>query len=89
MAQGPARLAGLHRKGRLAPGYDADLVVFDPEAEWTVDPSRLHQRHAVTPYAGLALRGRVLRTFVRGVCVYDDGEFPGPPRGQWLRRGPG
>lgn len=89
MAQGPAHLAGLHRKGRLAPGCDADLVVFDPEDEWTVDPSRLHQRHAVTPYAGLALRGRVLRTFVRGVCVYDNGEFPGPPRGQWLRRGSG
>jgi allantoinase len=87
MAQRPARLAGLHRKGRLAPGYDADLVVFDPDAEWIVDASHLHQRHPLTPYAGLALRGRVLRTFVRGVCVYENGEFPGRAAGQWLRRG--
>jgi allantoinase len=89
MALGPARLAGLDRKGRIAPGCDADVVVFDPDEEWTVDASRLHQRHPVTPYAGLALRGRVRRTFVRGNCVYENGEFPGPPVGRWLRRASG
>jgi allantoinase len=87
MAQGPARLAGLSRKGRLAPGYDADMVVFEPDATWTVDAGRLHQRHPVTPYAGLALRGKVRRTFLRGVCVFDDGRFPVPPGGIWLRQG--
>lgn len=86
LAQGPAHLAGLNRKGRIAPGYDADLVVFDPNDEWTVDPGRLHQRHPVTPYAGLALRGKVLRTFLRGTCVYEEGRFPAPPGGTWLRR---
>lgn len=86
LSQGPADLAGLHRKGRIAPGYDADLVVFDPGPEWTVDPGRLHQRHPVTPYAGLALRGKVLRTFLRGTCVYEEGRFPAPPGGTWLRR---
>jgi allantoinase len=86
LAQGPAHLAGLHHKGRIAPGYDADLVVFDPAAEWTVDPGRLHQRHPVTPYAGLALRGKVLRTFLRGTCVYEEGGFPAAPGGRWLRR---
>ncbi len=89
MCREPARLAGLDRKGRIAPGCDADFVVFEPDATWTVEAARLHQRHPVTPYAGLALRGKVRRTFVRGVCVYEDGRFPGPPTGSWLRRGGG
>lgn len=86
MSQRPADLAGLGRKGRIAPGSDADFVVFDPEQSWTVDLRALHQRHPVTPYAGLALEGRVLRTFVRGMCVYDGERFPEPVRGRWLRR---
>lgn len=86
LSQGPAHLAGLTRKGRIAPGYDADLVVFDPGHGWTVDAERLHQRHPLTPYAGLALRGKVLRTFLRGICVYEEGRFPAPPGGTWLRR---
>jgi len=86
MSRHPALLAGLNRKGRIAPGYDADLVVFDPDARWTVDPRALRQRHPVTPYAGLALEGRVLRTFVRGMCVYDGDRCAEPGRGQWLTR---
>lgn len=87
LAQGPAHLAGLRHKGRLAPGCDADLVAFDPDVEWTVDPARLHQRHPVTPYAGLALRGKVLRTYLRGSCVYVEGRVLGAPGGVWLRPG--
>jgi allantoinase len=86
MSRHPALLAGLTRKGRIAPGGDADLVVFDPDGRWTVHPQSLHQRHPVTPYAGLALRGRVLRTFVRGMCVYDGVRCSEPARGRWLVR---
>ena len=86
MARHPASLAGLSRKGRIAPGCDADLVVFDPDALQPVNPETLRQRHRVTPYAGLALRGRVLRTLVRGMCVYDGDRFPAPARGQWQAR---
>ncbi|HET9706924.1 MAG TPA: allantoinase AllB [Gemmatimonadales bacterium] len=86
MSRHPALLAGLTRKGRIAAGCDADLVVFDPDRGWTVDPQTLRQRHPVTPYAGLALRGRVLRTFVRGMCVYDGARCVEPARGRWLVR---
>jgi allantoinase len=67
MAQRPAELAGLDaRIGRIAPGADADLVAFDPEATWTVDAARLRQRHPVTPYAGRTLDGRVVRVWRGG-----------------------
>ena len=67
MSAAPARLAGLEGvKGAIAPGADADLVVFDPDAEFVVDATRLRQRHPLTPYAGRTLRGRVERVFRRG-----------------------
>jgi len=78
MAEQPARLAGCDgRKGRLAAGYDADLVVFDPDDEFTVSEDRLHYRHAMSPYLGETLRGTVKKTYVRGKLVFDSGEFPG------------
>ncbi len=72
MSAAPAALAGLgERKGRIAEGFDADLVVWDPDADFVVDPARLHQRHKRTPYAGRSLFGTVLTTFVRGERVWD------------------
>ena len=86
MSDRPAQLAGCdHRKGKLATEYDADFVVFDPEAEFTVTEDRLHHRHAVSPYLGEKLRGVVKRAYLRGNIIFCDGEFPGGPLGQEFR----
>jgi allantoinase len=86
MCREPARLAGLTRKGEITAGDDADLVVWDPEAEFTVDARSLQHRHAITPYDGLRLRGTVERTYLRGHRVYERGRpFPAPS-GQLLSR---
>jgi allantoinase len=85
MCRAPARLAGLEaRKGAIAPGKDADLIVWDPDAESSVDPAALYHRHPVTPYAGLRLRGRVATTFVRGKTVLWEGRCAAEPHGQAL-----
>jgi allantoinase len=87
MAEGPARLAGCEtRKGRVAKGFDADFVVFEPEAEFIATDDGLFYRHRVSPYLGERLRGVVKATYLRGNCVFDDGEFPGEPNGRELRR---
>ena len=84
-SQGPARLAGLSgRKGVIGRGADADLVFWDPEAEFTIDPANLYHRHPVSPYAGMAVRGRVVKTILRGEAIFDDGECGGIPRGRFV-----
>jgi allantoinase len=88
MSSGPVRLAGLEgHKGAISAGYDADIVVWNPEKRFLVRPKMLHHRHTLTPYANHALRGVVEATFLRGEMIYDRGRFLGTPRGALLRRG--
>jgi allantoinase len=83
MASAPARLAGFEgRKGGLVAGADADLVVFDDAAEWTISESDLRFRHKLSPYVGVAARGRVRETWLRGQLVFSVGVFSGAPRGK-------
>jgi allantoinase len=87
MCYGPARLAGLQgRKGAIAVGCDADLVVFDSEAKFRVDAEALHHRHKLTPYAGRELTGVVEATFLRGQKVFERGAFADSAIGHVLRR---
>ena len=76
MSRRPAQLAGLqHCKGQLKPGYDADLVIWNPDATFIVEPSIIHHKHKLTPYNGRTLHGVVETVFVRGQKVYDHGQF--------------
>ena len=86
MSERPANIAGLsERKGSIARGLDADLVVWEPEAAFTVDGRALHHRHKLTPYDGMPLRGAVRETWLRGERIYDRGDFPHPARGVLIR----
>ncbi len=83
MSTAPAELAGIaHRKGRLAPGFDADLLILAPEESFTVTPAHLHFRHPITPYLGQELTGVVKRTILRGQTIFGDGAFPTPGMGR-------
>jgi dihydropyrimidinase len=85
----PARIMGLSpRKGEIAPGADADLVLFDPEARWTCTASALHMRTDFSPYEGFELRGRVRRVLLRGRTVVEDGRTLVDRSGRWLSRLP-
>ncbi|SHJ60382.1 allantoinase [Hymenobacter daecheongensis DSM 21074] len=87
LSENPAKLAGQsHRKGRIAKGYDADLLVLDPENSFRVTESLLHHKHKVSPYLGLELRGVVEQTFLGGQLVYQRPEFVQLNQGQLLTR---
>ncbi|MEV7012121.1 allantoinase AllB [Streptosporangium sp. NPDC051022] len=83
MAERPAEVAGLSRKGRIAPGHQADFCVFAPDRVFTVDQDRLHHRNPVTPYHGRRLTGVVRGSWLRGVRI----DIDGPPQGRLLNRG--
>lgn len=88
LCEAPARLAGLDRqKGTIAPGRDADLVIWNPDAGFKVDPVQLHHRHKLTPYAGRDLMGIVEATFLRGKKIFERGQFCAAPAGKVLLRG--
>jgi dihydroorotase-like cyclic amidohydrolase len=68
------------RKGTILPGSDADLALYDLDAEWTVDPrEQQFSKNPWSPFEGRAVRGKVVRTIVRGRTVYCDGEITADP----------
>ncbi|MDH3710119.1 MAG: allantoinase AllB [Cyclobacteriaceae bacterium] len=73
-------------KGKIVPGYDADLVVWNPEEEFQVTSEIIEFRHKVTPYMNCKLQGVVKRTYIGGHVVYDDGLFLGHPAGSLITR---
>jgi allantoinase len=83
MAERPAEIVGLRRKGRIAPGYDADFCVFAPGAAQVVDPAALHHKNPITPYGGATLTGTVRSAWLRGRPI----DLAAEPPGRLLRRG--
>ena len=83
----PARVFGFARKGQLLPGYDADIVLFDPRRPFTVSPSSLHETAGWTPYDGLSLPGWPATTISRGqVLVANDQWLGAPGQGRFVAR---
>jgi dihydropyrimidinase len=80
----PARIFGLKGKGGLAPGYDADVVIYDPAVDGTIRAERLHNLAGYTPYEGCSVSGAVRTVFSRGRMLVRDGEFiPAPGWGRY------
>ncbi|RMF80804.1 MAG: hydantoinase [Chloroflexi bacterium] len=85
-AWNPAQRYGCYTKGDIAVGYDADLVLFDPNETFVVRAEESQSQQGYTPFEGQELTGRVKSTFVRGKCVYHNGNIEGEATGQFIRR---
>ena len=82
----PARLMGLSQKGRLAPGFDADLVIFDPRRLKTLAPATLHERAGWTPYEGITVAGWPRTVLLRGRVIVANERPHGTPSGRFVTR---
>jgi allantoinase len=82
----PAQRFGLLSKGDIAPGYDADIVLVDPNFTFVVRAAESESHQGYSPFEGIELSGRVKNTFLRGALIYADGKIIGAPRGEYLRR---
>jgi dihydropyrimidinase len=90
MSTGPAKLFGLFpKKGTIAVGSDADLVLFDPNERWTIRAAEHHSRSDYSLFEGRTIQGRVRKVFLRGRLIVDGATWLGREgEGQYLKRGP-
>jgi len=86
LAWNPSRRFGLHRKGDVAEGFDADLALLDPDETWTIRAEDSFSSQGYTPFEGLEVTGQVKHTFRRGELVYADGKIVGERSGEYLAR---
>jgi len=89
VSKNPADRYGLANKGDIEVGYDADLVLLDPDETFIVRAADSESSQGYTPFEGMQLTGRVKSTYLRGNLVYDDGNVVGDATGQYLSRAPG
>ena len=83
----PARIFGCTEKGSICVGKDADIVIYDPNKDFTISASNMHSDYDHTIWEGKTLHGYPVQTYVRGNLVYDNGEFVGKPGlGQFVKR---
>lgn len=86
VCKNPAERYGLHNKGDIAEGYDADLVLFDPDESFVVRAAESESGQGYTPFEGMELNGKVKSTYLRGQCIYENGNVVGPAAGRYLSR---
>ncbi|KAA9161607.1 dihydroorotase family protein [Amycolatopsis acidicola] len=85
-AWNPAQRYGLHTKGDLAPGFDADIALVDPDRSWVIRPEDSESTQEYSPFRGLEVGSTVTNTFLRGTEIFADGKVTGQPTGQYVRR---
>ena len=83
----PARIFGMPTKGQIAPGFDADILLWDPEAEYTISAATQAMNTDYNMFEGWKVRGNVHSVYSRGELVVAQGKFLGQPgRGRFLKR---
>lgn len=89
LAQRPAQLFGMFpRKGALAVGSDADIVIFDPDYTWRITAAQQYQNVDYTPYEGMEMAGRTDTVLLEGTLAVQDGKVVRENLGQYVHRGP-
>lgn len=84
-----AKIFGCGNKGAIAVGKDADIVIYDPEKDFTISVNNMHSDYDHTIWEGKKLHGYPVKTFVRGELVYEDGKYVGTPgSGKYVKRTP-
>lgn len=86
LSMNPAKRYGLLTKGDIAPGFDADLVLFDPNESFIVNGKESESTQGYSPFDGMELTGRVKTTMLRGETIYENGNIVGQPRGRYMKR---
>ena len=84
-SEAPAGLYGIDRKGRILPGFDADIAIVDLDATFEVDQAWLKSKCGWSPFEGRTLTGRPTHTLVGGTVCVRDGELIGEPSGKMVR----
>jgi allantoinase len=82
----PAQRFGLSSKGDIGPGFDADIVLVDPDRGYTIHAAESESTQGYTPFEGIELSASVMSTFLRGKLIYDNGKVVGEPSGRYLKR---
>ncbi|MCA1186940.1 MULTISPECIES: dihydroorotase family protein [unclassified Saccharopolyspora] len=86
LSTNPARRLGLPTKGDIAPGFDADIALVDPDRSFVVDPGDSESTQEYTPFRGMEIGATVETTFLRGRRIFDGGAVRGEPGGRYLHR---